>query len=86
MNVPREEKELVISFLEACLAYALASVDRKTDRGDDQAVIEPWLTYISFTRRTIDETRAGYLDSWWPYLGDPNFIPQPTGWDESSNA
>ena len=58
-----DRKAIVADFLNKCIDYANASIERKRKRGED-ALIPAWETYIEFTQHSIDEIHSGKLDSW----------------------
>jgi hypothetical protein len=63
MDTPARRK-LVESFLHRCVAYANASIERRQQRGDDEAEIARWVAYRDFTEHAVREVASGDLDSW----------------------
>jgi len=56
--------EAVIDFLQKCVEYSDASIERKIARGDSEDLIEKWRNYREFTAHAITEITAGELDDW----------------------
>lgn len=56
-----EARLLVARFLQRCLAYAEASIERKTARGEDAA---SWAAYLEHTTFALSEVEQGRLDAW----------------------
>ena len=59
-----ERRNLVVSFLRRCVRYANDSIDRKTERGDEEEEISRWSAYRDFTEHAVMEVSSGDLDSW----------------------
>jgi hypothetical protein len=57
-------RKLVESFLQRCVTYANASIERRQQRGDDEAEIARWVAYRDFTEHAVREVASGDLDSW----------------------
>ena len=60
-----EGQQHVIDFLTKCIEYADASILRKRNRGELDAIPQ-WETYREFTRHALDEIQAGELNRWFP--------------------
>ena len=59
-----KRREVVQLFLERCVTYANASIERKMERGDEKSEIDKWIAYRDFTEHAIKEIEAGDLDAW----------------------
>ena len=57
-------RKLVVSFLRKCVTYANDSIERKTERGDEEGEISRWTAYRDFTEHAVMEVSRGDLDSW----------------------
>ena len=57
-------KQNVIEFLERCVVYANESIQRKTERGEDESEISRWEAYRDFTAYASEEVSRGELDDW----------------------
>lgn len=57
-------KQNVIEFLERCVVYANESIQRKTERGEDEKEISRWEAYRDFTAYASEEVSRGELDDW----------------------
>ena len=57
-------KQNVIEFLERCVVYANESIQRKTERGEDEREISRWEAYRDFTAYASEEVSRGELDDW----------------------
>lgn len=57
-------RKLVEAFLQRCVTYANASIERRQQRGDDEAEIDRWVAYRDFTEHAVREVASGDLDSW----------------------
>ena len=57
-------RKLVEAFLQRCVTYANASIERRQQRGDDGAEIAKWVAYRDFTEHAVGEVASGDLDSW----------------------
>ena len=57
-------RKLVEAFLQRCVTYANASIERRQQRGDDEAEIYRWVAYRDFTEHAVKEVASGDLDSW----------------------
>jgi len=66
-----EARLLVARFLQRCLAYAEASIERKTARGEDAA---SWAAYLEHTTFALSEVEQGRLDAW---LDAPDVDAEP---------
>ena len=58
-----EKRNLVVSFLRRCVSYANDSIERKTERGEEEE-ISKWATYRDFTEHAVMEVSRGDLDAW----------------------
>ena len=58
-----EKRNLVVSFLRRCVSYANDSIERKTERGEEEE-ISKWAAYRDFTEHAVMEVSRGDLDSW----------------------
>lgn len=58
-----DERTAVASFLKKCNAYALASIQRKQERGEMDE-IPKWKAYIAFNEHALEEIANGTLDRW----------------------
>ena len=59
-----ERRNLVVSFLRKCVTYANDSIERKTERGDEEEEISRWSANRDFTEHAVMEVSRGDLDSW----------------------
>ncbi len=59
-----ERRNLVEGFLQRCVEYANGSIERKRQRGEDEAEIARWVAYRDFTEHAFREVSSGELDSW----------------------
>ena len=59
-----ERRRLVELFLQRCVIYADASIERKKQRGEDEDVIAQWQAYRDFTEHAVEEVASGDLDTW----------------------
>ena len=59
-----ERRKVVGIFLQRCVEYANASIERKHQRGEDEAEIARWVAYRDLTEHAIKEVSSGDLDSW----------------------
>ena len=59
-----ERRNLVVSFLRKRVTYANDSIERKTERGDEEEEISRWSAYRDFTEHAVMEVSRGDLDSW----------------------
>ena len=59
-----ERRKLVANFLQHCIVYSDASIDRKEKRGDSRVEIDKWIAYRDFIKITLKEVRSKVLDSW----------------------
>ena len=57
-------RRLVEAFLQRCVTYANASIERRQQRGDDEAEIAKWVAYRDFTEHAVEEVESGDLDEW----------------------
>ena len=57
-------KPSVIEFLQNCLEYADASIQRKEKRGDNPEIISEWRAYRNYTQYALEEVEKGDLDHW----------------------
>ncbi len=78
-----EGKAHVISFLQNCIDYANASIERKRKRGDIED-IEKWEAYRDFTAHAIMEVEADELDRWFPKQHKSFSQEDPTSIDLAS--
>ncbi|MAB35897.1 MAG: hypothetical protein CL975_01055 [Euryarchaeota archaeon] len=62
MNL-EEKRNLVVSFLRRCVSYANDSIERKTERGEEEE-ISKWAAYRDFTEHAVMEVSRGDLDAW----------------------
>ena len=62
MNL-EEKRNLVVSFLRRCVRYANDSIERKTERGEEEE-ISKWAAYRDFTEHAVMEVSRGDLDAW----------------------
>tara|TARA_X000000368_G_scaffold377189_1_gene330702 strand:- start:194 stop:394 length:201 start_codon:yes stop_codon:yes gene_type:complete len=62
MNL-EEKRNLVVSFLRKCVSYANDSIERKTERGEEEE-ISKWAAYRDFTEHAVMEVSRGDLDAW----------------------
>mgnify|MGYP001212292398 CR=1 FL=1 len=60
----KKRREVVQLFLERCVIYANASIERKIKRGDEESEINKWIAYRDFTEHAIMEIESGDLDAW----------------------
>tara|TARA_B100000965_G_scaffold366869_1_gene352387 strand:- start:23512 stop:23712 length:201 start_codon:yes stop_codon:yes gene_type:complete len=58
-----EKRNLVVSFLRRCVSYANDSIERKTERGEEEE-ISKWAAYRDFTEHAVMEVSRGDLDAW----------------------
>ena len=74
-DLSEEAKRTVAAFLERCIGYASASIERKHERGESTASWEAYKEHTAFAR---DEVNAGRLDAWFEdKVGhDPARTPQ----------
>lgn len=66
-GLSEEARRTVAAFLERCVAYASASIDRKIERGEDTS---SWEAYRDHTTFALDEVTTGRLDAWLSGEGD----------------
>ncbi|MCP2507120.1 MAG: hypothetical protein NLN64_02335 [Candidatus Thalassarchaeaceae archaeon] len=59
-----ERREVVERFLERCIIYSNASIERKEGRNDNLEDINKWKAYRDFMQITVKEIRAKELDTW----------------------
>jgi site-specific recombinase XerD len=59
-----ERREVVERFLERCIIYSNASIERKEARNDNLEDINKWKAYRDFMQITVKEIRAKELDTW----------------------
>ena len=59
-----ERRRRVELFLQRCVIYADASIERKKQRGEDEDVIAQWQAYRDFTEHAVEEVASGDLDTW----------------------
>lgn len=59
-----ERRKLVANFLQHCIVYSDASIDRKEKRGDSRVEIDKWIAYRDFIKITLKEVKSKELDSW----------------------
>ncbi len=59
-----ERREVVERFLERCIIYSNASIERKEARNDNLEDINKWKAYRDFMQVTVKEIRAKELDTW----------------------
>ena len=59
-----ERRNLVVSFLRKCVTNANDSIERKTERGEEEEEISRWSAYRDFTEHAVMEVSRGDLDSW----------------------
>ena len=59
-----ERREVVERFLERCIIYSNASIERKEARTDNLEDINKWKAYRDFMQITVKEIRAKELDTW----------------------
>lgn len=59
-----ERRKVVERFLERCIIYSNASIDRKEGRNENLEDINKWKAYRDFMRITVKEIRAKELDTW----------------------
>lgn len=64
-----EERTAVAAFLKKCNTYALASIERKRERGELED-IPKWESYIEFNDHALEEIANGTLDRWFTENGD----------------
>jgi flavin reductase (DIM6/NTAB) family NADH-FMN oxidoreductase RutF len=69
-----DERTVVAAFLKKCNTYALASIERKRERGDVDE-IPKWESYVEFNEHTLEEIANGTLDRW--FTDEPERSPIP---------
>ncbi|MGB1589412.1 MAG: flavin reductase [Candidatus Poseidoniaceae archaeon] len=57
-------KIAIVKFLQNCIEYADASMQRKKERGDDPSIISEWEAYRNYTQYALEEVEKGDLDHW----------------------
>lgn len=67
-----DERTVVAAFLKKCNTYALASIERKRERGDVDE-IPKWESYVEFNEHTLEEIANGTLDRW--FTDEPEQSP-----------
>ena len=83
-------KQNVIEFLERCVVYANESIQRKTERGEDEREISRWEAYRDFTAYASEEVSRGELDDWFDSENDVilslNSHPEAINIDDMSHS
>jgi hypothetical protein len=60
----KERREIVERFLQRCIIYSNASIERKEARKESPKEIDKWTAYRDFMKITVNEIRSKELDSW----------------------
>ncbi len=59
-----ERREIVERFLNRCIIYSNASIERKEARNENHDEVIKWKAYRDFMKITVKEIRAKELDTW----------------------